>query len=270
MRPYPASSFEDARPLADAIMRIASGEKVRRLTLLEKMDRTPTSSSTQMLITNSSKYGITKGSYAAEWIKLTDDGKLACDITIDPKKRLSTQFKLAIENIPPFQILYKEYVGKKLPAHEVMRDALAESDQKIPDFKECIDFFVVNAKYLGLLRPIAGAETLVSIEQILDESAITESLPRATAEIGSTVAFLDPIQNNWDSVCFYVAPIGDENSETRKHSNLFMESLIEPAIKGLGLNVIRADKIAEPGMITANVLEHLKKARLVIAGSLFA
>ena len=76
-RPYPASSFEEALKLAEAIQKIAPGGKVRRLTLCEQMKISPTSSSTLMLITNSGKYGITKGSYVAEWLELTPDGKLA-------------------------------------------------------------------------------------------------------------------------------------------------------------------------------------------------
>lgn len=42
-------------------------------------------------------------------------------------------------------------------------------------------------------------------------------------------------------------------------------SLIEPALSGFGLEVVRADKIGQPGMITSQVLEHLLRARLVIA-----
>ena len=74
-RPYPASTFKDALPLGEAIMRLASGEKVRRLTLLQQMDKSPNSSTTKMLITNSGKYGITKGSYVAEFLELTPTGK---------------------------------------------------------------------------------------------------------------------------------------------------------------------------------------------------
>src|SRR2546422_464531 len=72
-RPYPASSFEEAIKLADAIQKYAAGEKVRRLTLLGHLNKSPTSSSTQMLITNSGKYGITKGSFVADWLELTED-----------------------------------------------------------------------------------------------------------------------------------------------------------------------------------------------------
>jgi len=54
-RPYPASSFEEALKLAEAIQKIAPGGKVRRLTLCEQMKLSPTSSSTVMLITNSGR-----------------------------------------------------------------------------------------------------------------------------------------------------------------------------------------------------------------------
>ncbi|OOX26003.1 hypothetical protein Xazr_16825 [Xanthomonas campestris pv. azadirachtae] len=44
-----------------------------------------------------------------------------------------------------------------------------------------------------------------------------------------------------------------------------MSSLVQPALEELGLTVVRADHIGEPGMITTQVLEYLKKSRLAIA-----
>jgi len=78
-RAYPAVAFKDATQIGEAIVTFAQGERIRRLTLLEKMGRAPTSGTTRTLITNSGKYGITVGSYVAEWLELTDDGKVACD-----------------------------------------------------------------------------------------------------------------------------------------------------------------------------------------------
>jgi hypothetical protein len=45
---------------------------------------------------------------------------------------------------------------------------------------------------------------------------------------------------------------------------LFLSSIVEPSLKGFGLEVVRADKIGEPGMITAQILEHIIYSRLVI------
>jgi hypothetical protein len=266
-RPYPVVSFREATVIGDAIFKFASGERVRRLTLLEKLERNPGSSATNMLITNSGKYGITTGSYAAEFLELTELGHTACNPDEDQRSRLDAQFKLAIAGIVPFKLLYDTYVGKKLPAHEVMKDRLLDGETEVDNPKECIDLFVVNVKDIGLLRTIAGAETLVSIDQLLDESSGGRiSLTK------HTLSALQPSDHQkkatatkWQNTCFYISPIGDEGSDARKHSDLFLSTLVEPALKELGLDVVRADKIAEPGMITTSVLEHIKLSRLVVA-----
>lgn len=272
-RPYPAAPFKDACVIGNAIVRIASGEKVRRLTLLEQLDRAPTSSSTKMLITNSGKYNITNGSYSAEWLELTPKGRTACDPTSQPKARLKAQFDLSIAGVKPFAFLYNEYKGKRLPVHDVMGDKLKYAKIDVSDLKECIDFFVVNVKELGLLRTIAGAETLVSVEQRLDSVEGEESLEEdlhdtrngEQADASSPNLTKPKSKTEWDTTCFYITPIGSDDSDARKHSDLFMKSLIEPAMNELQLSVVRADKIGNPGMITTNIIEHIKRSRLVIA-----
>jgi hypothetical protein len=58
--------------------------------------------------------------------------------------------------------------------------------------------------------------------------------------------------------------IGDEGSEQRKHSDLFLSSLVEPAVSELSLRVVRADQIGQQGLITAQIIEHIRCSRLVI------
>ncbi len=267
-RPYPVASFREATAIAEGMFRIRSGDKVRRLTLLEQMQRNPNSSATRMLITNSSKYGITTGSYAAEYIELTPNGRLACDPEGDRRSRLKAQFDLAIDGIEPFKLLYDTYVGRKLPVHEVMKDRLSEAGLVYDNPKECIDLFVVNVKDLGLLRNIASAETLIPIEQALDDTSGVQELPTqivAAGAAGTDQAAKRAGTPKWETTCFYIAPIGDAGSDPRKHSDLFLSIIVEPALKELGLDVVRADKIAEPGIITSHILEHIKKSRLVVA-----
>ena len=74
-RSFPAVPFEEALDLPAAIQRLASGH--RRLRLFELLERSPDSSVSRMLITNANRYGMTSGSYAAEWLELTDDGRIA-------------------------------------------------------------------------------------------------------------------------------------------------------------------------------------------------
>lgn len=51
---------------------------------------------------------------------------------------------------------------------------------------------------------------------------------------------------------------------------MVLGSLISPALQELGLTPIRADQIAQPGLITSQVIEHIAKSALVIADLSFA
>jgi hypothetical protein len=269
VRSYPASSFEAALVLAREIVKHSPDGKIRRLTYLKLTERSATSSATAMLFTSSGKYGITKGSYVAEWLEVTPDGLVAVGAE-NTKERLEARFRLAIAGVVPFNALYEEYRGKKIPSHDVMKDFL-QSKKSVEDLNECLDTFIVNAKFLGLLQTIAGSETLIPLDHVVEElmSGPNKGLPATS--FSSEQPHITPSTNgaaksgDWNNICFYMSPIGEETSEQRLHSNLFLNHLVEPALVEFGLKVIRADLIGESGMITSQILEHILKARLVIA-----
>lgn len=66
-------------------------------------------------------------------------------------------------------------------------------------------------------------------------------------------------------ICFVISPIGEDDSETRKRSDQVLKHIITGAVEQLGYEVIRADKISEPGIITHQILQHIVDAPLVIA-----
>lgn len=251
-------------------MKHAAGDKVRRLTLLQKMNKAPGSGATKMMITNSGKYGITKGSYAAEYLELTEHGRAVVDPGVSARKQRQSAFALAIDGIAPFKLLYEQYKGKRVPEREVIKDVLKDSSIAVPDPDECVDTFTVNMKDLDLLRVIGGAETLVSIEQVVEElpsdPSAAKSPSNAPASAVSTSGGVDGVSTkDWKKICFYITPIGSDDSQERKHADLFISALIQPALAEIGLAVVRADQIGEPGMITSQVIEYLKKAQLAIA-----
>jgi hypothetical protein len=262
---YPSDALEQVLGLGIGIVKYAGGDKIRRLTLMQKLERSPNSSAVRVLITNSSKYGVTTGSYQAEWLELTPDGRIACDDAQPARDRTLARFRLAIQNIPPFKAIYEEYVNKRVPAPEVMKDFLESSSFYVDDPRECLDVFVVNAKDLGLLQTIGGAETLVSIEQAVEDLPTGPTTGRPSMAIAVIPTEAGGSSADWLHTCFYVTPIGDEGSEQRKHADLFMGSIVQPAMDELKLRVVRADQIGSPGMITTHVIEHLKRSRLVIA-----
>lgn len=45
---------------------------------------------------------------------------------------------------------------------------------------------------------------------------------------------------------------------------MILASYVEPAVEGHGLQVVRADRITKPGMISAQIIEYILKSRLVI------
>lgn len=246
---FPASSFEEALTIPNAIQKHAAGQTVRRLTLFDQLGKSPDSGPSRQLITNASKYGLIKGNYNAEHLELTPEGRTATSSEASPRDRLATRFRLAIERITPFKALYDSLKGNRVPASSVLEDT-AKDKGSVPaeDSKECVELFVVNAKYLGILKPIAGAERIIPIEQALEELQKVGSgtAPVIATSTSSATSPTDEYQNT----CFYISPIGEDGSEHRLHSDLFLGSLVEPALEEFKLKVVRADKIGKPGMIT--------------------
>lgn len=66
-------------------------------------------------------------------------------------------------------------------------------------------------------------------------------------------------------ICFVISPIGEEGSDTRERSDQVLKHIITGPIEQLGYEVIRADKISEPGIITTQIIEYIVDAELVIA-----
>lgn len=67
-------------------------------------------------------------------------------------------------------------------------------------------------------------------------------------------------------ICFVVSPLGEPDSSTRIHADWFLEEIVQPVFNEIpSFEVVRADKIALPGMIDAQVIQHLLDAEVVVA-----
>jgi hypothetical protein len=102
----------------------------------------------------------------------------------------------------------------------------------------------------------------------LEQSGQSEGRAAATAT-GIPAEAIAPLDGRagagLSNVCFYVSPIGDEDSEERQHADLFMGALLEPVLGEFHLELVRADQIAKAGLITAQVIEHIVNCPLVVA-----
>lgn len=65
--------------------------------------------------------------------------------------------------------------------------------------------------------------------------------------------------------CFVIAPIGEAKSSARNRSDKILKHIIKPIVMEAGYAVKRADEIDHPGMITAQIINHIINDDLVIA-----
>ncbi len=237
VRPFPASSFEDAIGIANEIFVMGSGQPVRRLSLFDHLGKSPESGPSRQLITNASKYGLIKGSYQSEQLELTTDGERAVNEDSPERERTEARVRLAILNIEPFNELYKRFSGNKLPAKRVLADTLKEMGIAEPYVEEAVDTFIVNLRFTKLLQTLSGAERIVSLDHLLDSLPtipINQNITTETARSSKSIVTLE--QAGFDKTCFYIAPIGDDDSEHRKHSDLFLGSIVEPALGSVDIS----------------------------------
>jgi hypothetical protein len=67
-------------------------------------------------------------------------------------------------------------------------------------------------------------------------------------------------------VCLVIGPIGTQGSDIRRAADLLLHAIIEPAVAAVAptMNVIRSDKISDPGDINKQVIRLLMTVPLVI------
>jgi hypothetical protein len=70
---------------------------------------------------------------------------------------------------------------------------------------------------------------------------------------------------DFDFECFFISPIGAPDSPEREQSDGVLAAIVEPAARELDLVARRADSLPEPGQITSQIIEHLMRARAVVA-----
>lgn len=68
-----------------------------------------------------------------------------------------------------------------------------------------------------------------------------------------------------EKTCFVVCPIGEPGSQVRKRSDQLLKHIIAPVVEPRGYKTLRADQIAEPGMITPQVIDRVRDSDLVVA-----
>ena len=124
LRGFPLMKFEDSLLLPKKIQEYSIDGEIQRLTLFEKLGRSPDSGPSRGLVASSSKYGLISGNSTASSLSLTNDGQVALSIEQSPREAREKRFQLAIKQFEPFNDLYEKLKGKRFPSESVLKDEI--------------------------------------------------------------------------------------------------------------------------------------------------
>jgi len=166
---------------------------------------------------------------------------------------------------------YSEYNGKLLPEGDFL-DNVLENRFGIPRdrVEEAKQIILANAQFAGIITSHENGKQTIRLEasnrsdpQISDGAQIR---PQAggSAEAAQGSASTRPVGNP-ESLCFYITPIGEEGTEVRRHADMLMRHLVEPAFEIFGIKVVRADRIEKSGLISQQIFEHIVSAKFCVA-----
>lgn len=226
---FPLLSFEDTLVLPRGILDYGLDGNINRLTLLHKMERSPGSSTTRVLISSSSRYGLTTGNYSSPTLQVTDNGSVALGVVSRSNETIEKRFELAIRQIEPFDLLYEKLKNQRLPDAAVLKDEFVQIDVDISDSEKAVKVFTENLRFLGLVQEVSGKEHVKGFEDLLkDASGIDDTAP-ALSEVDSPMETIElaeangkaPVQPQRPSLHIDVHVHIDPTSSAEQIDNIF-------------------------------------------------
>ena len=161
-----------------------------------------------------------------------------------------------------FSKFFTDYNGHPVPPTKEHFANVLEDRIKVPRDRteEAMELILANGKYAGILEEQGeGKPAIVKLSGVPKGE---EPLSVPSTQPGQSPAS----PHGWNKTCFYITPLGEDDSEERRHSNMILKHVIKPVFEDEhGFKVIRADEIAKTGIITKQVFEHLAHAKICVA-----
>ncbi len=262
----PRRTLEKALAVAKVLQETYAGKSASWDEIAKVLEMSSINPNFRYLIWSAQAYGIVNKEDGKK-VSLSETGRKILKPTYSGEDR---EAKLkAIMTPTTLSKFYSDYNGHQMPSSVHLPNVL-ETKYEIPPARvqEAIDLITANGRFAGILEDQgAGQEPVVKLSGFSVKAAPTEPLEGTppTDQLPATAAERGPAAADWRGICFYITPIGDEDTEVRKHADMLLNHLLEPVAREFGLAVVRADKIERSGVITQQVLEHLVKARLCVA-----
>jgi hypothetical protein len=239
------------------------------------LDLSPATKKTKYLIWSAEAYGLIVKHENNEY-SLSETGRKIIAPTYHNEDREAKLKAILIPTV--FSKFFTEYDKHPMP-QEMYLNNLLETKLGIPRerIEEAKKIIIDNINYTGIraIDEKTGREIIDLNTPTPDKTDLAEVAKESfVLDVDTTEELMtlstEQEEQSWNKTCFVVCPIGEEDSEQRKHSDMILRHLIQPVLSEVGFSVIRADKIEKSGLITQQILEHLVKARLCIADLSFS
>lgn len=173
---------------------------------------------------------------------------------------------------------YSDYDGKLIPDEEFFNNVL-ENRYFIPRDRvaEAKNIIISNAEYAGIILEHSGGKKTIRLDGAVPSASKktvkTEESLNISEEIEAEVntVLSDDMSDNQadlsdvEKLCFYITPIGEDSSSERRHADMLLKHLVEPAFSKFGIKVVRADKIGRSGLISQQIFEHIVSSKFCVA-----
>ena len=152
---FPKTTLKETLRLAQAIQDNNAGDPYNRLDLAQAVGYSPESSFFRTLITSSSRYGLTEGSYVSERISLTDLGKSIVAPRSDEEKNKA--LLEALQRVEVFRKFFERFNQNKLPREDLLENTLARDfGVRKEDAKGCLEILRKNITDWGIEAKVDG------------------------------------------------------------------------------------------------------------------
>lgn len=165
---FPRMSLKAVLELPVAIYKIGEGETVRRLTVMDRLGRSPDSGSSRALIVAAnSGYGLVQGGYAAEFLGLSDRGMKISSAQDEPSRHEAAYEALFSNDI--FAGFVQRFFQKSPPNQEIAVEFLKKTyGLSGDDANACHETIQQNLLDWGLVKEMSGRPVIFSREMGLE------------------------------------------------------------------------------------------------------
>lgn len=182
---FPRHSLRQALRVAQSIWENNQGQPFDTIDLAKSLDKTPTSSGFQTILSSSLRYGLTEGNYKSARIALTSLGSAIVAPTEGSDSRLSVRRSLL--NPELFSRLLPRLDRKVIPKDDILRNTLIK-EFGVPkdDVDVCLRVLRENVRELDLSQDLKGS-TYFQLDRIVPVSTLVVEQP-GTAELAGQSA----------------------------------------------------------------------------------